>query len=263
MYKTSQSKVQPQGDDSQRAWWLLHGDAGPTAAGAVGIGQLGPGVENALHRHPHGEEAILVLEGTGAMLTATAEVAAAPGTMLFAPRSSWHGVRAGDDGMLLLMVYGGVSRAADAGRQLAEGPVSDDGPSAVVTQLDDAPPQPFHDPGMGFNHMQAAWRVDADHGGAEHVVVGQTTFAPGEGAHELHAHPSGDEFQIILQGQAAHVMPDGTELPLGPGDMTLMPAGELHGVRNHGSAPLLTAFGFLGANSLERAGYEMPAEKAS
>ena len=72
-------------------------------------------------------------------------------------------------------------------------------------------------------------RRNADHGGAEHVVVGQTTFAPGEGAHELHAHPSGDEFQIILQGQAAHVMPDGTELPLGPGDMTLMPAGELHG----------------------------------
>jgi quercetin dioxygenase-like cupin family protein len=263
MYKTSRTTVEPQGNDSQRAWWLLHGEAGPTTGGAVGIGRLGPGFENAMHRHPQGEEAILVLEGAGMMLTATAEVPATPGTMLFAPIGSWHGVRAGDGPMLLLMVYGGVAQASDAGRELADGPVTDDGPSAVVTQPDEAPPQPFHDPAMGFNHMHAAWRVDADYGGSQHLVVGQTTFAPGEGAHELHAHPAGDEFQIILEGEAVHVTPDGTELPLSPGDVTLMPAGELHGVRNHGSAPLLTAFGFLGVNSLDQAGYEMPSGAAS
>jgi quercetin dioxygenase-like cupin family protein len=258
MYKTSKAAVSAQGGDGRQAWWLLHGEAGPTTAGAFGTGQLEPGVETPMHRHPYAEEAILVLEGEGVAMTSAGEQPLRPGMILFAPRGSWHGVRAGESQVRQLMIYGGVSAAADAGRETPSGELRDERLAAAVLDMEQAIDHPFHDPDQGFRHLSARWLVDGEERGSEQLVLGQSTFEAARGAHELHRHPHAAEFLYLLEGDGVHVTEDGHELPIAPGDVTLVPAGEWHGFRNHGSATARAIFGYFGVNSLEAAGYELP-----
>jgi mannose-6-phosphate isomerase-like protein (cupin superfamily) len=53
-----------------------------------------------------------------------------------------------------------------------------------------------------------------------------------------HAHDGQDKIYVVLEG-AARIVVDGEESVLAPGDAVLARAGQSHGVRNPGPAPLV------------------------
>ena len=244
----------------RHAWWAIDAASGGAVHGVVGIGFLDPGIDSGMHRHGNAEEAMIVLEGEGVVRTSDGETPAREGTILYAPRGVWHGLRAGESGLRLLIVYGGPNRAAAVEFESADtDTVSAEARPAGVLQMWDVQDNPFHDPAQGFLHLSARWLVDADHLGSDAIVLGQSTFGAGKGAHELHRHPGAEEFLYLLSGAGAHLTGDGTEVPVHAGDFTFAARGEWHGFRNRGEEPALAIFGYLGAASLAAGGYELPA----
>jgi quercetin dioxygenase-like cupin family protein len=257
MYKTATSVVSPEAAGGATAWWLLHGGAGPTTRGTLGIAQLDAGVDTPIHRHPEAEEAILVLDGAGIAMTSQGEQPLRAGTVLFAPRGSWHGLRVGDGPMRLLVAYGGVSAVADAGWEAPDGKLRDAGFHAALVDWEQPVEHSAHDPALGFFHIRARWLVDGESLASKQLVVGLSTSEASRGAHELHRHAHAAEFFYLLEGVGAHITEDGEEIPVAAGEVTFIPPGEWHGFRNRGSVDARAVFGFFGVNSREAAGYEV------
>ncbi|HEY5334359.1 MAG TPA: cupin domain-containing protein [Solirubrobacterales bacterium] len=238
--------------------WLIDAELGDSEQGAVARMTIEAGGAQEPHRHPDSEEITLVLEGSGTALIDGAWQATEAGNLLYAPAGSIHALAAGADGLDAIVVLSATSAAA-AGWELAG--LSHGAPSARGArllsgretdeiELDDAP--------SGFLGMNARWLADESICGTSRILVGNSRFAPGRGAHELHRHPKGAEFFVVLSGEGAQLEPDGTEVPVEVGEMVLVPRGSWHGFRNVGTEEVHAVFGFLGATSLEGAGYELP-----
>jgi quercetin dioxygenase-like cupin family protein len=261
MYKTSQAELTPEGApgaSGRRAWWAISAERGAATNGVLGLGASDANVASGLHRHRNAEEAMIVLGGNGAVLTPDAEHPASEGTLVYAPRGSWHGLRAGDQGLRILMIYGGPTSPRDIDYDNADGVFTDGAAHAVCLNLWDADEVEANDPAQGFHHISARWLVDDGHLGSASFVVGQSGFDALTGVHDLHRHPSGEEFLYLLSGSGLHIDQDGAEIPVQAGDITFVPANEWHGFRNPGDEKALAIFGYFGATSLAAAGYELP-----
>lgn len=256
MYKTAKATVSPEGEEGRQAWWLLRDDAGPTTDGALGAARLAAGADTPVHRHPDGEEAVVVLAGEGVATTSAGEHRVGPGSVLFAPRGAWHGLRASDAGLELLVIFGGVPNADAAGYEEPDGELVDTGHAATVRQIEDVEEHSAHNPELGFFHIRARFVVD-DEIGAERLVVGQARSEALRGLHELHRHEHGAEFFCLLEGEATHIGEDGAEIPFRAGDVTYTAAGEWHGMRNVGEIETRAIFGFFGVENRMAAGYEV------
>lgn len=150
----------------------------------------------------------------------------------------------------LLSIYGAAGESS-----------SDRGCTVRTAALDDAVEVGLHDPQRGFFHMHARMMIDQAHGGAGGITLGLATFAPG-GGHALHRHPHAAEVFYLSSGDGVHLSEDGAEYPLHAGDLAYVAAGEWHGFRNTAATPARAVFGYLGANSLDTAGYELPMVEA-
>ena len=84
---------------------------------------------------------------------------------------------------------------------------------------------------------------------------GSTDSPPGA-RHEPHSHPNCDEFLFVVRGQGTIYTDDGEEAA-GEDDVIFTPAGYVHGFNNTSSAEVLLLWGWRGAGSLDRAGYEL------
>lgn len=72
---------------------------------------------------------------------------------------------------------------------------------------------------------------------SERLLVGTNCFEPGQ-AHALHAHEGMDKVYQVVAGRGVLLL-EGAELPMGPGDVVIAPAGVPHGVRNDGGERLV------------------------
>jgi quercetin dioxygenase-like cupin family protein len=93
------------------------------------------------------------------------------------------------------------------------------------------------------------------------IALFRTVLPPG-GTHMPHIHRHADEFVFITSGTAQ--LGDGDTVTVGrPGTLHYAPAGRVHwtGNRRNASAPVELIGGYVGAASLEAAGYE-PIEAA-
>ncbi len=242
--------------------WLLDAELGAGEHGAVGRMTIEAGGEQEPHRHPGGEETMLVLEGRGSALAGGRELPIAAGNLLHAPAGAAHALRAGAEGLDLLVVLSATSAAAagwEAGAESAPGAEARllSGREREEIELDDA--------ATGFVGMHARWLADAEICGTAATVVGCSRFAPDGGAHELHRHPGTAEFFVVLAGEGVQLGAGGAEVAVDPGDATLLPLGSWHGFRNTGPREVRAVFGFLGAASFDAAGYELaePARSGS
>lgn len=107
----------------------------------------------------------------------------------------------------------------------------------------------------GFTDMGVRWLATTDTVGTSGIVVATSTFEPG-GHHELHRHPDADEFFLVLAGGGHHFAPGGP-IRMDPGDLVHVPAGEPHGYRTDPGTVTTALYGYLGAGSLDQAGYEL------
>lgn len=246
--------------DGVRAWWLLDRDHGGSQQGALGVLEIDAGHAHPLHRHAHAEEAIVVLDGSGTFHTAAGSTPAPQGAVLFAPPGAWHAVQADHEPLRVAAMFGGVGAAADAGWEQADAQddVTDSGAAPVVLDMWDAPDNAYHDPVQRFFNLSARWLIDSKTG-SQRLVLGQNTFAPRTGLHDLHRHPNADEFLLVFEAdRSEHILPDGARVPIGVGDAMLMSAGEWHGFQNTGATTSRAIFGYFGVSSLDDGGYELP-----
>jgi mannose-6-phosphate isomerase-like protein (cupin superfamily) len=108
----------------------------------------------------------------------------------------------------------------------------------------------------GWVQMQVRFLVDQHTAGADRLVLGWTVLPPGA-RHERHRHVHADEFFIVLKGQGAVYTDEGEE-PAGEGDVVYSPRLTWHGFHNTSQEEVVLVWGWVGAGSLEAAGYELP-----
>jgi quercetin dioxygenase-like cupin family protein len=259
--------------------WLIDAELGDSEQGAVARMTIEAGGGQEPHRHHNSEEITLVLDGGGTALLDGERLPIEAGNLLYAPAGSTHALAAGADGLDLLVVLSATSAAA-AGWEPAEEATPATTPANEVAGAASAragasqsrASQParlltgretdeieLDDADSGFLGMNARWLADESICGTSSILVGNSRFAPHRGAHELHRHPEGAEFFVVLSGEGVQLDQDGTEVPVEVGELALLPRGTWHGFRNTGTEEVHAVFGFLGATSLDTAGYELPA----
>lgn len=110
----------------------------------------------------------------------------------------------------------------------------------------------------GWYDMQVRFCVDKPTVGTDNVL-GWTVLPPGA-KHDKHRHFHCDEFLFVISGSGYIYTDEGTE-PSKAGDVVFTPRGHWHGFNNTGDVDAVLAWGWIGAGSLEDAGYEVPPEE--
>ena len=129
-------------------------------------------------------------------------------------------------------------------------------PKPFRTNLRDVPKVAGLKKEEGWIDMQVQFLIDEKTANSGRTLVGWTVLPPGA-AHERHRHSNVDEFWIVLKGEGVMFSEDGEE-PSGEGDVVFTPAGYWHGFRNTSDEDVVLVWGWSGAGSLEKAGYEIP-----
>ncbi len=80
----------------------------------LGLGELDPGKVHGIHRHPHADEIYYVLKGVAKVILGDEEIVADPGTAIYIPKGTNHGiVNQSDRPFVLLWVTKGQIRLED------------------------------------------------------------------------------------------------------------------------------------------------------
>ncbi len=77
------------------------------------------------------------------------------------------------------------------------------------------------------------WWASSELGNSEKMTVGRCVIKPGC-ANPLHSHPNCYEVIVVEKGRIAHLIEDGKEVELGPGDVISVPEELPHQARNIG-----------------------------
>lgn len=236
--------------------WLVSSAHGGAKHGIIAELTLDPGAGQPLHRHGNADEAAIVLDGDATLLTAAGEQPAPMGTLILAEHDVCHGLRAGDEPVNLLTIYGGECDIADLEVDLGDGGGNDSTPATL--HVPSLPRNPIHRPENGFYNMGARWLVSEGGLPSSVFLIGRGAYGEPEleGGHALHRHLAAEEFLYLLDGQANHLTEDG-QIAMAAGDIAFMPALEWHGIWNSGPAAAQSIFGYLGVNSREAGGYEL------
>ncbi|WP_224404068.1 cupin domain-containing protein [Pseudonocardia sp. ICBG1034] len=257
MYITSLEKATAAGTahalpDGSAVTTLVSRDICGAEGGEIAMVTVPAGVTRHLPRTP--VEIGSVLVAGDAVVSVDEASGPGAGTALFVPPGSSFTVAAQRLAASLLAYVGGSVRWTDTDHHNAGGAA---GPADLFAVADQEN-HPFDIPDMGFFDMHARWLVDKATRGSSTLTLGQSTFAPGTGRHALHRHPSAEEVFYVWEGQAVHLTEDGAEHPMKAGELVFVPRNEWHGVRNVGDTPMRAIFGYLGAESLDAGGYELP-----
>lgn len=227
------------------ARWLVDDDLTPGALGMLATVALTGGAAQ-LTAVPGMESAAVVLSGTVLWEDADQRRLLHPGDGAFSPVGDLQALRTASSGTRLLLLYsrrdpvrGAAITAGACWRYAAAGALAD----ATLCAAG------------GFADMGVRWLATSDTVGSSRLVVATSTFSPA-GHHALHRHPHADEFFLVMDGGGDHLSPHGP-IRLGPGDLVFIPAGEWHGYRTGPGTATRAIYGYLGAGSLEQAGYEL------
>lgn len=240
-----------------RARWLATGDNAGSCRGFAGLLDFEAGASERLHRHPESERAIVVLAGDAIVLTVGGERPAPQGTIIFAARGVWHGLRASGGPLTVLSVYGGSALSPAALSTDYPDRMEPTGELPYFLNMHGVEEFPQHNPARALFYMTARKYLDNETVGSTKLMLGYAGYAPKRGVHELHRHPLAEEFVYVLEGDGIHLCGD-REIPMKRGDFAHIPAGEWHGLRNSEAMPLTVLFGFLGVGAWDERGYELP-----
>jgi quercetin dioxygenase-like cupin family protein len=104
------------GWEGMHVWWLVTRETAEAATLVVNETVIPPNKWHEVHKHPHAEEAMYVLEGSGLHLTEEASHRLTAGDVVFIARDEWHGfANDTDNPVRVIGIFGGVSTYPDAG----------------------------------------------------------------------------------------------------------------------------------------------------
>jgi len=203
------------------------------------------------------ESGSVLLDGAAQLRTADTVQTLSPGAVIQSSPGERFTLHTTHHQATMLTVYGRASTQPGPDHH-SIAPAQDSAARIRISSVNEAADTPVHNPERGFYHMSARTLIDIANGGSRTFTLGQGTFAPGEGCHALHRHPNAAEIFYVWSGEGVHLTEDGTEHPLHTGDLAYISRNEWHGFRNTGQRPVRALFAYLGANSRESAGYELP-----
>ncbi|MFB6892767.1 cupin domain-containing protein [Kitasatospora sp. NPDC056327] len=238
----------------------------PSARGGLTVETLPPGVRVEHHPSRVGESVTLVLSGG----IRSAGRVLGPGEGLYHPPGSSCGITALPGAPAAVLTVRPLAVPGDRpARRPSAVPLAPSAPGVPAARTGgtgtDRPPAAPDGPIAGSAGMAVRWLATDGTVGAHRLTVAASVFGAG-GGHDLHRHPHADEFFLVLSGGGTHLTAD-TEVPVRAGDLVFVPAGEWHGFRTAPAGPTAALYGYLGAPSLARAGYQVrpaaPAREAT
>jgi quercetin dioxygenase-like cupin family protein len=117
--ESSQSFHDPsQGYHHISATWLIDAESHGTNSLVLGQARFlaGKGLHE-LHRHPHAEEFVFMLQGEGTHLAEDERVPLGVGDLMYIPAGEWHGLQADNATALIMFGYLGIGSLSDAGNE--------------------------------------------------------------------------------------------------------------------------------------------------
>jgi len=251
--------IEALGEPASRAGgtqWLVNQELTPGALGMLMIQTVSKGARVPAHHLLSAEAVTFVLSGKGDWSAGEQAWLLTPGEGVFNPPGTRRAFDAAqEEAAVLLVVYGGTANPRDVVPQEAGGLAQC---GCRIARTEDRGNSHLSAAG-GFIDMGVHWLATTQTVGTRKLVLATSTFTPG-GSHQLHRHPHADEFFLVLQGGGEHLTRSG-HVRLNPGDMAYIPAGEWHGFRTDAGVTTRTVYGYLGAGSLEQAGYELLEEE--
>jgi quercetin dioxygenase-like cupin family protein len=105
-------------------WWLVDNSTVGSRRLVVNRGELPSGTAHQLHRHPHSDQALIVLSGRGLHLRSDDDpIEVEEGDVVFVPAGEWHGfANPFAETVTISNIYGGVGTREEAGYELHPGP---------------------------------------------------------------------------------------------------------------------------------------------
>ncbi len=99
-------------------------DATSTTSLVADVVHFPAGFNHQLHRHPDGDQLVVVLEGQVIAYDTTAERTVGAGAAILFEAGHWHGVRTDGGSATVLNLFPGVGRVPEAGYEASDPPVS-------------------------------------------------------------------------------------------------------------------------------------------
>ena len=103
---------------------LVSREATGTDSLVADVVRFPPGFNHQLHRHPDGDQVVVVLDGQVVAYDETEEHEIGAGTAILFEAGSWHGVRADSGTAIILNIFPGVGSVPEAGYEASDPPVS-------------------------------------------------------------------------------------------------------------------------------------------
>ena len=96
---------------------------------------------------------------------------------------------------------------------------------------------------LDFHWGQLTWFANSELGNCAEMTIGRCILAPGC-ANPVHRHPNCTEILVVQTGRIMHLIEDGTEVEMNPGDTISIPANLPHRARNIGDTPAVLTIVF-------------------
>jgi quercetin dioxygenase-like cupin family protein len=104
------------GWEGLHVWWLVDRESCGASGLVVNQTIFPPQKWHSLHRHPHAEEALYIVSGSGLHLSEGEPVRQRAGDVVYIPAGEWHGfANDTDEPTTVIAFFGGVGAYADAG----------------------------------------------------------------------------------------------------------------------------------------------------
>jgi len=239
--------------------WLANAGMGGKYGAGVLV-EVPPGESYPAYLHDKSERLVYIYSGVGEHTGSGGPAAVETDDVLIVPPGDWHGFRNTGDGVARIWIAWtpATDFPFDDYRVAGEGEERRPTGGIIRRKLRAAPMDPSTTPKeKGFEKLGIIW------GGAEGaraITLGWALFEPG-GTHHMHRHLRGDEILHVVRGDGMHVTKAG-ERPLVGEGFDYAPAGEWHSMVVK-AGQLEGIFVYLGAASLEEAGYEVDPEPAA
>lgn len=222
----------------------LAGDRIRSELGAAEVIQLEPGAMR-VFAADSGEQAVVILDGMAQVVEAEVGQDLGRGGVVLVGAGRSVAVHAIDGAVTLFWLQAAVTTPAVAGT------------ATRIISAADIDDVAVHDPERGFFRMTARLMVNGPSDGHRAFTVGVSTFAPGEGCHDLHRHAHAEELFLVWEGEGTHLSADRAAHRLQAGDLTWVAKSEYHGFRNTGPGVARAVFCYLGVDDRVSAGYEV------
>lgn len=222
----------------------IAGDRIQSELGAAEVIQLEPGAMR-VFAADSGEQAVVVLDGAARAVADEGGQDLVRGAVVLVGAGQPVAVHAIDRVVTLFWLQAAVSAPVGTGT------------ATRIIGPADIEDVAVHDPDRGFFRMTARLMVNGSSDGHRAFTIGVSTFAPGEGCHDLHRHAHAEELFLVWAGEGTHLSADRAAHRLQAGDLTWVGKSEYHGFRNTGPGVARAVFCYLGVDDRASAGYEV------